>query len=146
MCNLYKMRTTSAEAANIFRAPIPAGLNLAPEVYPGYPGLVIREAETARIAQQMSWGFPLRLKSMKPGSKPKPVNNARDDKLMTPFWKRWFTEPAQRCLIPLTEFAEAEGPKGKVTRTWISVRDQPLARPRSRTSRGCGSLVPGLDG
>ena len=58
--------------------------------------------------------------------KPKPVNNARDDKLMT-FWRTWFTNPAQRCLIPLTAFAEAEGPDGKKTKTWISVADQPLA-------------------
>jgi putative SOS response-associated peptidase YedK len=64
---------------------------------------------------------------MKPTSNPKPVNNARDDKLMTPFWRKWFTEPQYRCLIPFTEFAEAEGPKGKMTRTWIGVKDQPIA-------------------
>lgn len=28
---------------------------------------------------------------------------------------------------PLTEFAEAEGPKGAKTRTWFSVKDQPVA-------------------
>lgn len=111
----------------MFRAQVPQGLNLPPEVYPGYPGLIIREDEGQRIAQQMIWGFPVRLKSMKPTSKPKPVNNARDDKLMTSFWKRWFTDPAQRCLIPFSEFAEAEGPKGHMTRTWISAKDQPLA-------------------
>jgi putative SOS response-associated peptidase YedK len=63
---------------------------------------------------------------MKPTSKPKPVNNARDDKLMT-FWRPWFTAPVHRCLIPFTSFAEAEGEKGKMTRTWIRVTDQPLA-------------------
>jgi putative SOS response-associated peptidase YedK len=31
-----------------------------------------------------------------------------------------------RCLIPLTAFAEAEGPKGAKTRTWFSVRGQPI--------------------
>ena len=74
----------------------------------------------------MTWGFPVRLKHMKPTSKPKPVNNARDDKLMT-FWRPWFTNMAHRCLIPITSFAEAEGEKGKMTRTWISVSDQPIA-------------------
>src|SRR3546814_18923829 len=38
---------------------------------------------------------------------------AQDDNLLTPFWKHWFATPAQRCLIPFTAFAEAEGPKGK---------------------------------
>src|SRR3546814_10928312 len=52
---------------------------------------------------------------------------AQDDNLLTPFWKHWFATPAQRCLIPFTAFAEAEGPKGKMTRTWISVEDQPTA-------------------
>lgn len=113
--------------ARAFDAYVPRGLNLGADVYPTYPGMVIRQHDGQRVAQQMTWGFPLRLKSMKPTSKPKPVNNARDDKLMTPFWKRWFTDTEYRCLIPFTEFAEAEGPKGKMTRTWISVRDQPLA-------------------
>ncbi|WP_432769205.1 hypothetical protein [Sphingopyxis sp.] len=33
----------------------------------------------------------------------------------------------QRCLIPFTAFAEAEGPKGRMTESWLSVTDQPLS-------------------
>src|SRR3546814_4654408 len=34
----------------------------------------------------------------------------------------------QTCALPIfTAFAEAEGEKGKMTRTWLSVVDQPLA-------------------
>lgn len=127
MCNLYKNRATAAEMARVFAVDVPAGSNAPEEVYPTFPGMVIRQQGGQRVAQQMSWGFPLRLKTMKPTSKPKPVNNARDDKLLTPFWKRWFVGTEYRCLIPFNEFAEAEGPKGKMTRTWISVRDRPLA-------------------
>ena len=36
-------------------------------------------------------------------------------------------QPGQRCLIPITAFAEAVGPEGQMTRTWISIADQPLA-------------------
>lgn len=62
-------------------------------------------------------------------NRPTPVNNARDDKLMSPYgmWCEWFVQPAQRCIIPFTAFAEAEGPVGAMTKTWISVADQPLA-------------------
>lgn len=127
MCNLYTNKTTVQEMADLFRTPATFGSNAPEEVYPGYPGIVVREHGGARALQSMTWGFPVRLKGMKPTSKPKPVNNARDDKLLTPFWKHWFTTPAQRCLIPFTAFAEAEGPKGKMTRTWISVEDQPTA-------------------
>lgn len=127
MCNLYTNKTAVQEMADLFKASAPHGFNAPADVYPGYPGLVVREHDGARAIDQMTWGFPLRLKGMKPTSKPKPVNNARDDKLLTPFWKHWFTAPAHRCLIPFTAFAEAEGPKGRMTRTWISVADQPTA-------------------
>ena len=113
--------------ADLFKTQAPHGFNAPADLYPGYPGLVIREHDGTRVIEQMTWGFPVRLKGMKPTSKPKPVNNARDDKLLTPFWKHWFTTPAHRCLIPFTAFAEAEGPKGQMTRTWISVADQPTA-------------------
>lgn len=127
MCNLYRMTKEVSDMARAFDAYVPRGMNFGSETYPTYPGVVVRQVDGERIAQQMTWGFPLRLKNMKTDSKPKPVTNARDDKLMTPFWKRWFVGTEYRCLIPFTEFAEAEGPKGKMTRTWIGVRDQSLA-------------------
>ncbi len=57
----------------------------------------------------MTWGFPLMLQSKKTGApiKPKPVNNAREDKLNTAFLRDSFAR--RRCLIPVTAWAEAEG-------------------------------------
>ena len=68
----------------------------------------------------MVWGFPLVLKG-KDGRplKPKPVNNARADKLDGFMWRYSFQE--RRCLIPVSAFAEAEGEKGAKTRTWFSL-------------------------
>lgn len=127
MCNLVTLNASTDEVATHFKARRPKATNVSPgDAYPGGQGFVVREETGERIVQPMTWGFPVRLKTMKPTSKPKPVNNARDDKLLT-FWRPWFTDPAQRCLIPFTSFAEAEGEKGKMTRTWISVADQPLA-------------------
>lgn len=115
--------------ADLFRTPRGYNFNAPVEIYRGYPGIVVREKDGAHILQSMAWGFPVRLKGMKPESKSKPVNNARDDKLMDPerMWMRWFVRPAQRCLIPFTAFAEAEGKPKQMTRTWISVQDQPIA-------------------
>ena len=127
MCNLVTLNSTVDEVASYFKSRRPQATNASPgDVYPGGQGFVVRQDGGERILQAMTWGFPVRLKHMKPTSKPKPVNNARDDKLMS-FWRPWFTSPAHRCLIPFTSFAEAEGEKGKMTRTWISVTDQPLA-------------------
>ena len=127
MCNLVTLNSTVDEVASYFKARRRQATNATPgDVYPGGQGFVVRHDAGERVVQAMTWGFPVRLKHMKPTSKPKPVNNARDDKLMS-FWRPWFTNPAYRCLIPFTSFAEAEGEKGKMTRTCISVVDQPLA-------------------
>jgi putative SOS response-associated peptidase YedK len=123
MCNLYRMTKNHAEVANWFEAMDEiGGANLPSEVYPGSPGVVIADGK----AKSMVWGFPLVLKSKKTGQplKPKPVNNARTDKLGSYMWRFSFEE--RRCLIPLTAWAEAEGAKGSMTRTWISMPDEPL--------------------
>lgn len=116
MCNLYRMTKAVAEVAQLFDAPVARGANFAAEIYPGYPGLVV--ADTVR---PMTWGFPLAMTSKKTGAslKPKPINNAREDKLGTAFWRDSFAK--RRCLIPLTAWAEAEGEKGRMTRTWYSL-------------------------
>lgn len=124
MCNLYTARKSAAEVAAHFRVSNPLASNAPDEVYPGTPGLVVREDAGTRVMQSMAWGFPLRLKGMKPESKPKPVNNIAD--LRKGMWVGLARKPEWRCLIPLTAFAGAEGPKGGKTRTWFSVKDQPI--------------------
>ena len=77
MCNLYRMSAPPENAARLFGAEMGQVGNAASEVYPGYPGVVMAGGQL----RSMVWGFPLKLKGAKPGSKPKPVNNARADKL-----------------------------------------------------------------
>ncbi|GAA4772789.1 SOS response-associated peptidase [Stakelama sediminis] len=102
----------------MFRTSVDPGANYAADVYPGYSGLVIAEGK----ARSMTWGFPLSLTG-KQGQKlkPKPVNNAREDKLNTAFWRDSFAK--RRCLIPVSAWTEAEGAKGSMTRTWYSLPD-----------------------
>jgi putative SOS response-associated peptidase YedK len=107
MCNLYRLTKPNHEVAHMFDAVVGsvgnAGMG---EVYPGYTGLVVAKGEL----RSMTWGFPLVLKG-KNGQplKPKPVNNARADKLDGFMWRYSFAE--RRCLIPVSAFAEAEGGK-----------------------------------
>ena len=121
MCNLYRMTRTTDEVARLFGVRADLRGNAGLEVYPGYPGWVIGQNHM----RTMTWGFPLTLKG-KSGQalKPKPVNNTRTDKLGSGFWKSSFEH--HRCLVPMTAFAEAEGAKGRKTRTWLSVSDQPV--------------------
>jgi len=83
MCNLYRMTKNANEVAGWFDAvDAAAGANFAAEVYPGYTGLVVAEG----AVRPMTWGFPLVLKGAKGQPlKPKPVNNARTDKLSSFF-------------------------------------------------------------
>ncbi len=135
MCNLYRLKAGTAEIADLFGATEYApGSNAPEQIYPGYPGLVVRAEGAGRAVEAMTWGFPLvladaRKKAQAAGkvAKPRPVNNARDDKLLTGMWRHWFETPAQRCLIPFTDFAEAVGEKGRMTRTWFRVTDQSVA-------------------
>jgi len=116
------MTKNADEVAKWFDAVESAsGANFGDEVYPGYPGLVVAGGEV----KQMSWGFPLVMKGKRGQPlKPKPVNNARTDKLDSFFWRDSFEE--RRCLIPLSAWAEAQGVRGSMTRTWLSLPDSDL--------------------
>lgn len=122
MCNLYRMTKSQDEIAQLFDA-VDAGppANFGEEVYPGYPGLVVASNAEGRFqVGTMSWGLPLVMKGKNGQAlKPKPVNNARTDKLDGFFWRSSFER--RRCLIPLTAWAEAQGTKGAKTRTWASL-------------------------
>lgn len=123
MCNLYRITKGSAEVARLFQVEdAMAGANLGAEVYPGYPGAVVARGERGAALRRMTWGFPLAMKG-KQGQplKPRPVNNARSDKLDSFMWRYSFEE--RRCLIPMTGWCEAEGEKGAKTRTWLRLPD-----------------------
>jgi putative SOS response-associated peptidase YedK len=119
MCNLYRMTKGTAEVANLFNVEADLAANYAQELYPGYPGLVVADGR----ARAMNWGFPLVLKG-KQGQplKPKPVTNARDDKLLTGFWRDSFVN--RRCLVPVTQWAEPQGAAGQMTRSWYALPDR----------------------
>ncbi|WP_380879521.1 DUF159 family protein [Sphingomonas sp. DBB INV C78] len=131
MCNLTTARKSADEVAAYFRAKVPGAFNVAAETYPGTPGMVVIENEGVRELRSMVWGFPLILKAMRENAekrgvqpRPKPVNNVAD--LSRPMWRGIAAKPQWRCLIPITAFAEAEGPKGAMTRTWFSMKSEPL--------------------
>lgn len=121
MCNLYRMRKSADEVARLFGATVANIGNAGGDIYPGNPGLVVAGGEL----RSMTWGFPLVMNG-KNGQplKPKPVNNTRADKLDSGFWKPSFQQ--RRCLILVTEFAEAEGEKGAKTRTWFALPNEPV--------------------
>lgn len=133
MCNRYH-RGSVAGSLQLFDARQPVPFNVAPEiVHPGGHGLIVRQAGSERLLEQLTWGFPfvsadMLQRASKTGSrpKPKPVNNARFDGLRGGMWGRWSRDIRYRCLIPVQRFAEAVGERGRMTTTWLSVAGQPI--------------------
>jgi len=122
MCNRYRPGERDTIRSH-FGARMWREVNAGPTiVHPREPGWVVRRADGELILEQMTWGFPVALRG-KSGQllKPKPVNNARFDKLGS-FWRRWAAFPQQRCLVPATSYAEAVGEPGRMTTTWLSLR------------------------
>ncbi len=126
MCNRYHPPERNA-IVSLFGAIQLRDANPGPSiVHPREPAWVVRRDDARLVMEQMSWGFPVVLRGARGTPlKPKPVNNARFDKLGT-FWKRWATQPANRCLIPATAYAEAVGPSGSMLTTWLSLRSTPV--------------------
>ena len=115
MCNLYRLTKPNHEVAHLFDAVVGAVGNAGMgEVYPGYSGLVVAKGEL----RSMTWGFPLVLKG-KNGQplKPKPVNNARADKLDGFMWRYAFQE--RRCLIPVSAGVGRDPPDGGPANTLV---------------------------
>jgi hypothetical protein len=95
MCNLYRLNKPAADIAHLFgveatQAPITAKSL----------SRLSRTGDGGRRLKVMNWGFPL-IMTGRNGQKlkPKPVTNARDDKLNTAFWRASFE--SRRCLISL---------------------------------------------
>lgn len=78
-----------------------------------------------RHLKSIPWGFPRQTSSMRDdGEPPSRIGLVAD--LTNPLWERVVVDPRYRCLIPLTHFANPDGPKGEKTRAWFSLNRQPL--------------------
>lgn len=121
MCNHYAndlkkigmfLEGLTGEQFSDRRIPLRFG-NLPTHVYPDRPALVMRRENEAWAMETMRWGFP----APAPGAPP--VTNVRNTE--KPFWKRWL-EPAHRCLVPATAFAEYDqAPPGEKTEHWFAL-------------------------
>lgn len=128
MCNLYTARRTAAEVARLFNAEMREPIDWKDEIYPRYQAPVVREEDGARVLELMAWGFPTQVQG-KTKMLTKHVTNARN--ISSPFWKSAAANPARRCLVPFTRFAEPRPGKdpatGKPAQWWFTMRDQPIA-------------------
>lgn len=125
MCNLYAVRNSAAAISKHFGVGEAPDVEVPSETKPGELGVVVRKGDRGRVLQVLNWGFPRPQRDRDGGPLHlKPVNLVAD--LTNPMWDAMVVDPRYRCLVPVSAFAQPEGPRGRMTRTWISVKEWPI--------------------
>lgn len=125
MSRLHCFLATAAEIAAHFSASYPQGLIVPQQTVEGLMGLAVFETERGRTLRSLRWGFPRRARGGRPPEEgPDRIGLVAD--LTNPMWEHLVVDPRYRCLIPITHFANPDGVPGAMTRTWFSVKDQPI--------------------
>lgn len=118
MCNRYRANAKQFELAQrygikgVMREPEPLP---PPELFPKRIGWVVREEAGERVLDTMRWGVPFQ---------GKPITNVRN--LQSNFWRSMLKNPANRCLVPVTDFCEWSGEKGSKQEHWFSLPSAPI--------------------
>src|SRR5688572_25371494 len=123
MCNLYRHRATE-KLSRLFEArPLADQPELKLEIYPKDDACVVRKEAGERMLEVMAWGIIVTIKGKSGKPIQKPVTNVRN--LDSPFWRSTIANPAQRCLVPFTSFAEPKPGKdpetGRPANHWFTV-------------------------
>lgn len=95
------------------------------EIWPRRAAMVVMQNAGGRAIETVNWGVPLTMKGKRPGSTvTKHITNVRN--LQSPFWKSTLANPARRCLVPFTSFAEPKAGKGREEH-WFRLPSRPVA-------------------
>ena len=125
MSRLHSLRATIDDVARFLDAGPRGQITLPPDVTEGRQGLVMFEAGGHRRLRMMRWGFPRRIRDAQlQRNEPEIIGLVAD--LTNPLWEQTVIDPRYRCIIPITHFGNPDGDEGAKTRTWFSVRDQPI--------------------
>jgi putative SOS response-associated peptidase YedK len=126
MSRAHCFLASAAEVAAPFGATYPQDLVVPSQTIEGLHGLVVFEADRRRVLRSMRWGFPRLARGGRvPEDGPDKIGLVAN--LTNPMWEHMVVEPRYRCIIPITHFANPDGDEGKKTRTWFSVKGQPVA-------------------
>lgn len=125
MSRLFTAQASSLDIAATFGVDGEPIIPVPSELVEGDTGLIVVESQGRRLLKSARWGFPRhtreqRLRDEAPGI----IGLVAD--LTNPMWDTLVVDPRYRCLIPLTHFANPAGEKGEKTRSWFSVKGEPI--------------------
>lgn len=124
MCNLYSLKAGQKHIADTARALRDLTGNMPPysAIFPNRIAPVVRTApDGVRELLNMRWGFP---PPNIPGSKPRNpyLTNVRNTD--SRYWQTYLKKPEQRCIVPVTSFAEPDNNQGpRSIWTWFAQDD-----------------------
>jgi len=125
MSRLHSIAASMADIAAHFGAEAPRDIEVPAEITEGLSGLVVVERDGRRFIRSMAWGFPRYSRDAREhGDRPERLGLVAD--MTNPMWTRTVVDPRYRCLIVLTHFGNPDGVSGERTRTWFSVKGQPI--------------------
>ena len=121
MCNHYR---TDPEMLSTWREYIgwdirKPNAEFATDVYPKRAGMIVRKDDGVVRSDVMAWGVPTMVKGATKMLE-KRVTNVRN--LTSNFWKSMLANPAQRCIVPFSIFAEPKIGQGR-EEWWFNVVD-----------------------
>ena len=126
MCNHYRNNPESianwAEYAGYRQM---ASVDAASDIWPKRPATVARIEDGVKSLDTMIWGVPRTMPGKRPGTTvTKTITNVRN--LGSPFWRSMLANPARRCLVPFSAFAEPQIGHGREEH-WFTINDAPVA-------------------
>ena len=137
MCNRYRMSAKQAELARRYGVQpfYPEDATYPPpELFPDKPAWVVRELDSARVLDTMTWGFPHKVPGKRidkatgrPVLLDRKVTNVRN--YTSPFWRSAMANPERRCLVPFSAFSEygqQRGADGRLPLRWFDVPSRPI--------------------
>lgn len=81
------------------------------EIYPNYPAPIFKTM--GDDFEVLTWGLP------PPPKIARPITNIRN--LESYFWRGLLDNPENRCLVPVSRFAEWYGAKGQMQKAWFGL-------------------------
>lgn len=121
MSRLHSLQMSAAEVASHLGVADTSAVAIPPQVIEGDPGVIVIERDGRRHLVGAHWGFPRVAISI---GEAEVIGLVAD--LTNPMWDRLVVDPSNRCVIPITHFGNPDGEPGAKTRTWFSVKDQPV--------------------
>jgi len=91
------------------------------DIWPKYQSIIVRSVDGRTVLDSMAWGVPIKLPGKREGTT-FTIRTTNVRNLSSIFWRSMLANPAQRCLLPFSTFAEPKPSAGR-DEVWFKITD-----------------------